>query len=83
MFGRTTKKQLAQALVALRVSSDMVTRFSSCLDESQSLLARTTALLNQSQADAAEWRRRYEDAQNRPGVVSVCDETKAVNGWTN
>jgi hypothetical protein len=83
MFGRETKKQLIQALESLSVSTDMAKRFSDCLDETQSLIAMMTPLLDEAQARAEEWRRRYEDSQNRPGAVNVCDNTPAVNGWVN
>ena len=90
MFGQKTKRIAVKALEALRESNGMAKRFSNCLDESQRLLAETMVLLNRSIANANEcsalaetWRRLYEEAHNKPDAVSVCDETKAVNGWVN
>ena len=90
MFGRKTKRQLAQASEAITGLIETAKALASRLDETERLRAETVAMLKQSlanadfwQADAATWRRRYEEAQNKPDAVSVCDETKAVNGWVN
>ena len=91
MFGqRKTKRQLVQASEVITELIETAKALASRLEETERQRSETMALLKQSlanadfwQADAATWRRRYEEAQNKPDTVSVCDETKAVNGWVN
>ncbi len=89
MFGRK-KRQLTQALEIITDAVKTTTALASHLDETERQRAEAIALLKQALANGdgllatvAKLQRLYAEAQNRPDAVSVCDETKAVNGWVN
>jgi hypothetical protein len=78
---RNEKRKLLRALADLGTALREATAVA---ESAVSALADTQGLLSQSEANADQWRRLCQTAQNRPVVVeSVSDQIKPVNGWVN
>jgi hypothetical protein len=79
MFGRQTRKQLAQALEVITEALETAKALARRLEETEERCAEAMTLLNQSLANADTWRRLCEEAQNMPVVVESAPDFHPPN----